>query len=219
MRYLLYILLIVLLQSCSDKDSKRPENQLPEQAATNTSTPDTTSLPPQPIVEKATPDSTFLIIPGLRIGQVRLNQTAEQVSNKLGKPDSGDAAMGKALSYWFSKSKRSHVVAVYFSHSYTDGPEDYLLVRQVRVNSPAFRTPENIGAGNNIATIRRHYTIAPIAYYQVGRQRIYIFDDDAKGIAFEMAVPDSSCIAVTVHKAGEDVTNSYLPMHPDMTRL
>lgn len=219
MRYLFYTLFIVLLQSCSDKDSKRPENQLPEQAATNTPIPDTTSTPPQPIVEKATPDSTFLIIPGLRIGQVSLGQTAEQVSNKLGKPDSGDAAMGKALSYWFGKNRKSHVVAVYFSRSYTDGPEDNLLVQQVRVNSPTFKTPENISAGSSIATIRRHYTIAPIAYYQAGQQRIYIFDDASKGIAFETAVPDSSCIAVTVHKAGEDVTNSYLPMHPDMTRL
>ncbi|MBB6612980.1 hypothetical protein H7F15_18205 [Pontibacter sp. Tf4] len=219
MRYLLCLSLLILLQSCSDKNAKTAENHIPEQATTTVPTPDTATRTTQPIVEKPTPDTTFLILPGQRIGQVSLGQTAEQVSNILGKPDSGDAAMGKALSYWFGKNRKNHVVAVYFSRSYTEGPEDNLLVRQVRVNSSAFKTPESLGAGSPIATIRQHYTIAPIAYYQSGRQRIYIFDDMAKGIAFETAVSDSSCIAVTIHQAGEDVTNSYLPMHPDMTRL
>ncbi|NDK57537.1 hypothetical protein [Pontibacter fetidus] len=219
MRQLFLFLLLLPILACSDNSTKTPENDKP--APVTTTSPDTTNTPTtKTIVEKPNIDPSFLIVPGQRIGQISLGQTAEKINNTLGKADSGDAAMGKALSFWYGKGRhKQNYVAVYFSRNFDGGPED-LLARQIRVNSSSFKTPESIAPGSRIASIRQNYTLKPIAYYSNPmQQQIYIYDDTAKGIAFEIATSDSSCVAITIHQKGENVTNSYLPVHPDMVRL
>ncbi len=147
--------------------------------------------------------------------------TAEELNQALGKPDSGDAAMGKALSFWVSrKSNPREYVAVYTVNNF-DGTGSPAKVQQVQVTSPAFQTSEGISTGVALARIREAFSpLQPLAYYTNDqKQQVYIYDNQAQGIAFEVTVPDSTCTAITVHQKGEDVTQSYLPVHPDLTRL
>ncbi len=167
------------------------------------------------------PDSSYLIVPGERIGQIRLGETAELVNSKLGQPDSGDAAMGKALNFWINPDEKKvrQYVAVYFVRHLEKGQEA-LRTEQVQVTSPAFKTSGSIGTGSNIADIRQKYKLTPLAYYtNTKQQQVYIYDDVARGIAFEVTLPDSTCTAVTIHRKDENVVDTYLPLHPDMIRL
>jgi len=219
MRYLLLLILLLPVISCSDNKTTKTENEKP--VPTSTEVPDTASTAPaKTIVKKPALDSALMIVPGQRIGQISLGQTAEVINNKLGKADSGDAAMGKAMAFWYSKGQhKKNYLAVYFFRNFDGGPED-LLARQIRINSPSFKTTDNISPGSNITRIRRNYSLKPIAYYiNPKQQRIYIFDDVAKGMAFEVSTPDSICVAIAIHQKGEAITNSYLPVHPDLVYI
>ena len=43
-----------------------------------------------------------LVVPGKSIGQTKLKEDAVLVYKKLGRPDAGDAAMGKSLATWYA---------------------------------------------------------------------------------------------------------------------
>ncbi len=162
-----------------------------------------------------------MIVPGQRIGQISLGETAEMVNSKLGQPDSGDAAMGKALTFWINPDEKKvrQYVAVYFVRS-TDGAAEAMRAQQIQVSSPAFKTQHGLGTGSKLSNIRGKYKLQPMAYYTNEKQKqVYIYDDEDQGIAFEVTTPDSLCTAITIHKAGESITDTYLPLHPDMIRL
>jgi hypothetical protein len=213
MNYLLCIVFAFSLFSCQTHDNSTPPETNPDTAAVSDA-----AAPAKP----AAPDSAFLIVPGDRIGQVALNMTSEQLSSTLGRADSGDAAMGKALMFWVSKGSSGprHYLAVYTVNDFK-GEGSQPKVQQVQITSPQFRTANGIGTGMSLPEVRQQFgQLQPIGYYTDSRQQqVYIYDDRAQGIAFEVSVADSVCTAITVHQQGEDVTNIYLPIHPDMTRL
>lgn len=201
------ILSSLCFASCQSKENT-------EEAAVGTAAIEQAPAP-QPV------DSAFLIIPGERIGKVNVGMLSEELAAVLPEPDSTDAAMGKALLYWLSKeSGQQDYLAVYTEADFgSDNPKP--TVKQIQVTSPAFQTPDNIHTGTPLSEIREKYTnLKPLAYYQnEAQQQVYIFDDQAAGIAFEVALPDSTCTAITVHQKGKDMTNAYLPLHPGMTKL
>ncbi|MCC9136485.1 hypothetical protein ACFSKU_06500 [Pontibacter silvestris] len=212
----LYIALAALLSACG---SETAENK----AITSTSSTaptDTTTLETTPA--KDTTDSLYMIVPGESIGQVEIGSTAEQVSNILSKADSGDAAMGKAVSFWLSNSPDTpkHMVAVYSSRSMGTGNIN-LRTRQVLVTSPRFTTPDGISTGSTMGEIRQQYNhLKPVGYYPDKQQkRVYIYDDAAQGITFEITETDSTCAAIAVHEKGESMANGYLPIHLNVTWL
>lgn len=182
---------------------------------------DTTSMAPNPTTPE-TPDSAYLIIPGESIGHVSLGMSSMALHDMMGKPDSGDAAMGKSLQFWVSKESDRHrnYLAVYTVNN-LDGSGSPPEVKQVQVTSPKFQTESGIGTGKTMDQVREQFhNLQPLAYYtNEQKQQVYIFDDQAQGIAFEITIPDSLCKAITVHQKGKDVTETYLPIHPDMTRL
>ncbi len=213
-RNTLSIIFLLVLLSCQSQEANN-------QAAPDPAAQDTIAIAQAP--QPAPLDSAYLIVPGKSIGQIQLNMPARQVNLILGKADSGDAAMGKALSFWLSKQatgQPQHYVAVY---TVTDfgGKKDLPKVQQVQVTSPQFQTAKGIGTGKPLSAIRKHFSnIRPIAYYQNAlQQQVYIYDDQEQGIAFEVALPDSLCTAVTIHPKGENMADIYLPLHPDITRL
>jgi hypothetical protein len=220
MRHLFIAIVTLSFLSCSDGGTRTAETEHPQEATNNTPPADTAHSSPETIVTEPAPDTAFLILPGQRIGQISLGETSEKITSRLGQPDSGDAAMGKALSFWYGeRNRKQHFVAVFFIRGSENGQEN-MFARQIRVNSPSFKTIANVGAGSNISTIRQHHTLQPIAYYlNPQQQRTYIFDDTAAGIAFEITTPDSTCTAITIHQKGENVTNTYLPVYPDLIRL
>lgn len=213
----LYLSLIIIscLVSC--------QSQTQEEATAPPATAPDTATTAAPVPQPSPPDTLYQIIPGQRIGKVYVGQTTEQVIKLLGQPDSGDAAMGKALSFWLSKSAQEprHYLAIYFTRSTANSPQ--MLARQIRVNSPRFTTPEDtLRTGSPLKKIRKqHPQLRPIGFYTHPQQQyqVYIYDAPEAGIAFEVRTTDSTCTAITVHQKGEEMTNTYLPLHPDITWL
>lgn len=212
----LYFILATILFACGSKTEENSAvTNTPSAAPIDTTATETTSA-------QDTPDSLYLIIPGESIGQVQIGATAERVNSILNKPDSGDAAMGKALFFWLSKSANTpnHMVAVYFARNMGVGNEN-LLTRQVLVTSPRFTTSDGISTGSTMAEIRQQYTpLKPLGYYPGKQQeRVYIYDAAEQGIAFEITEADSTCTAIAVHKKGESISSTYLPIHQNVTWL
>ena len=209
MNRILYLLFALALFSCQSNDTA--ETTVPEAETTVTAT------------EPAPPDSAYLIVPGKSIGHVQLGITSNELNSMLGKADSGDAAMGKALMFWLSKddSGEQDYLAVYTAADFSGANEGQHRVEQVQVTSPQFQTQNHISTGKTLGQIRQQFDgLQRLAYYtDSNKQQVYIYDDQAQGIAFEIPLSDSTCTAITVHNKGEDVTETYLPIHPDLVKL
>lgn len=176
----------------------------------------TAALPPEP----QAPDSAHLIVPGERIGPLTLNMPHTAISDAMGEPDSGNAAMGKSLQFWLNQGQPQDYLAVYIVNNF-DGTGSPAKVKQIQVTSPNYKTSNGISTGSTMPAIREQFgSLNPIAYYtNKQNKKVYIFDDQAEGITFEVTPPDSTCVAITVHEKGKDITATYLPIHPDTTRL
>jgi len=216
-QHILYILFLLTLIACNGKEQETEHVSNNIEPAVTTAD---TSVAEKPELARTVVDSAFLIVPGKQVGKVALGMTTEKVISLIGKPDSGDAAMGKALSFWISNSKRRsyHYLAIFSSLSRDEMPQH--VVRQIQVTSPRFHTPANLSTGDPIAAIRSKLSVLPVAYYLTDDQeKVYIFDDAANGIAFEVSAIDSLCTAITVHEPGKTVQQAYLPIHPDLVQL
>jgi len=209
-KYLGLFLVGLSCLSCSEPAAVKTENNQ-------------TVTPSDSIFEPAASQQTaFQIIPGQRIGQVAVGENPEKVFEALGEADAGDAAMGKALSTWYSQdSGQRRELNVYTVTKKTGTPQQTVGVEQVRITSPAYTVAEtDISVGSTLPQIRKHFPQArPIAYVEQEQQKIIVYDAPAQGIAFEIAGPDSSCVGITVHPTGSGAADAYLPIHPNLVRL
>lgn len=162
--------------------------------------------------------NAWLIAPGKSIGQIKLESPAQSLA-VLGKPDGGDAAMMKAWRIWYSRKKdnsidSSHMLAVFTAMR----TQDTQYVKQIRVNSPKFRTSKGVGPGSTIAAIKRAYPdIQRVQTYESANKarRIVVYQDTRQGIAFETANSGSRkpvCSMVVVFDPGESAAG-YLDFH------
>ncbi|GAB2552401.1 putative periplasmic lipoprotein [Rufibacter soli] len=170
-------------------------------------------------------DTAYLIIPGEQIGQLKLGDSPEKVQAALGKPDAGDAAMGKALSSWFSYQKDStilHRVDVFTVREHTGMPDETVGVNQIRITSPRFSLQgHQLQVGSTLANLRPQFPgIRPVAYY-LGeeKKRVYVYDAPTQGIVFEINGSDSICVAISIHAKGQEIKGRYLPVHPNLVNL
>ncbi|MXV49747.1 hypothetical protein GS399_02100 [Pedobacter sp. HMF7647] len=169
----------------------------------------TTSIESGPADDSIPPSRS--IIPGDRIGLTRLNDRADSIVNNLGKPDSGDAAMGKSVSYWFSKP-RKEVTMVYFTTN-MGAPNAVPRAKQVSVTSSFFTTKSKVSTGASLDFIKKKFPLLKIlGEYSDKARKISVYNDPS-GIAFN--VDDSGrCIAITIYEAGKDPSQTYLSIHP-----
>jgi hypothetical protein len=162
--------------------------------------------------------TAWLIVPGKSIGQIKLEAPAQSLA-VLGKPDGGDAAMMKAWRIWYSRKKdksidSSHLVAAFTAMRSADTQ----YVKQVRVNSPRFKTVKGVGAGSSMAAIKKAYpAIALVQTYESANKarRIAVYQDTKAGIAFETSNSRSKkpvCSMVVVFDPGESAAG-YLDFH------
>jgi hypothetical protein len=80
-----------------------------------------------------------MITPGGGIGRVTISENADSTVIVLGKPDSGDAAMGARLMTWYDKhDTSSYQINVYSHRNMGAADENIAHVRAIRVTSPAF---------------------------------------------------------------------------------
>jgi len=162
--------------------------------------------------EKSVPASA-LIIPGKSIGKILLKEDAELVYKQLGKPDSGDAAMGKSLSTWYANHNPKGYQTQIFCSRYMGSPdENTSRVKQIRVTSPFFKTKEGIGAGSTLAQIQTKFKVVKTASY-LNKKLPYDIFDNQNGIAFEIA--GKKCTAVIIYLPGDRGGFTYLPFHAE----
>ena len=125
MKKLFFCFSILLFLNCTDKP-KETENSLKQSEANSPA-----------ILEEITKKDNYSnqIIPGKSLGSIILNQNATAVLDSLGKPGSGDAAMGKAISTW---GKDDTLLTLYTTTQV--GVEDFSRIKAIRSLSKDFKT-------------------------------------------------------------------------------
>jgi hypothetical protein len=173
---------------------------------------------------KPEPKVNLVIIPGQSIGNVSLEQNSEELEF-LGPADLSDAAMGKAWLTWFSTNSKqpSGKTELNVYTTYKDNDLKQKVVRQIRITSPDFKTPEGISVGMSFSEIQK---LSPDLDY-IGNFRnpgksnlVELYDSANIGIAYEIENTGSekTCIAIIVHTKDRNVTEEYVTFHPDLVR-
>ena len=186
----------------STVQSTRPDS-IPQVISTDTAT-----LTPVP--------ANKLIVAGQGIGLTGIGQKSSELGATLGKPDDGDAAMGKSLSTWYSKTNPGYKTQVFSVIQYGEN-EDQPRVKSIRVNNPFFETATGLKAGSTWAAIEKEYPgLLLIGSYKSTAGEVKVFDDIVRGIAFEINEQDT-CVGICVHTREEKGFLQYLPFENNFT--
>ena len=155
------------------------------------------------------------IVPGERVGPVRLGTTRDVVLKRLGKP----AESGSAGGYREDRFRWSPAGAA------GGRPKEPTLVVvsragrvvQVSVSHPACRTREGVSPASTFAAIRQRYPRLTVRDYGMidpagGGYVLIVFDDVKRGLAFTpgtqddegtyLTLPESAPLEVVVHRPG-----------------
>ena len=152
----------------------------------------------EPRSPKDSTSSDQLIVPGQSIGKVRIGDADSIVIARLGKPDSSDAAMGKAWLFWISKNEAHDRTGIFTTRN-MGSDDETAHVSQVFVSAPFFLTAEGVRTGTGLDLIRKAYPSLVQAAKLSGGAVVY--DERARGIAFVIG-GDGSCKAIVVHRPG-----------------
>ncbi|MCK7556578.1 hypothetical protein MKQ70_16760 [Chitinophaga sedimenti] len=169
------------------------------------------SEPDTPIVSRPEMTAETLIVPGESAGMLSLNEDAANAIKLLGKPDSSDAAMGKAVIVWYPASKRGDDLTAVYSERKM-GVDETARIRMIRVTSPAYTTAEGIHTGKSIEDIRQHYRLEAEASFGSHGYTYTIFGT-GQGISFEVNA-DSLLTGIIVHDSARNAKSGSLPFHP-----
>jgi len=165
-------------------------------------------------------DSALLIVPGRSVGKISLAEDMADVGAKLGKPDAGDAAMGKAWGIWYNRGANGGVkneFAIY--SSYRDTSMRVKEVKQIRITSPDFKTRDGVrvGASQSDTKIKFPSLERISAYLNEQKDTVSVYDTKQDGIGFEFLKGKS--IALTVHPMNQPLNATYLTLHPEWKRV
>jgi hypothetical protein len=155
-----------------------------------------TSVPTQSL------DERFLVVAGRSVGEIALGEDMEEVGRKLGRPDAGDAAMGKAWGIWYSDdstAKHRNEIAVY--SSYRDTSMRVKDVKQIRITSNKFKTKDGLATGSTLEDTKQKFPSVKklSAYLNEDKDTVTVYDAQKEGIGFEFLKGKS--ISLTVHPA------------------
>lgn len=151
-----------------------------------------------------------LLQPGRAAGKISIGQNAEDVYKAMGKPDGGDAAMGKAVAYWHQKGEAAdHATSIYTARDTGENP--IARVRQIRVSSTAFKTENGMGVGSSLADIQKAFHVTKSETFKVEGKSYTVYSDPS-GISFEIDA-EGNCVAVIVYTKGAQ-PGSYLSLRP-----
>ncbi len=156
-----------------------------------------------------------LIVPGKSIGKTFIGENMNEVLKRFGKPDDGDAAMGKSMSFWFARHDTSGYQTAVFAFRKMGTPDEKnSRVQQIMVTSPYFKTAELLHTGLSYGQIAKKYVLKKAAAFSKGKYIITIYDTQ-KGISFEFG-PDNLCKSIIVHLPNVSTASTYLSFHPNM---
>lgn len=158
----------------------------------------------------AAPPNAYLVVPGHRIGHTLLGADGKRTLTCLPKPTRNEGAAGNRYYVWNSHAAQGKPHTL-FVHGVTSGlmsvkPADGLTIDTVRVTSPAFATQSGLHVGSTFAQIQRRFP-----HLRSVNSAHTLYDDKARGIAFEFAhrpSASSRVLAVTVHTPGEAATTT-----------
>ncbi len=200
----LYFLVVLCLFSCRQQKTTKETEQ---KANKN-------------IVEKGSdsilPDK--LIIPGKQLGRIKLDQDALPIYKRLGKPDRGDAAMGKALSTWYIQDStlngKTYLLSIFTTRKMGVDPVD--RVKFVRTTLPKYRSKNKLGVGSSLAQIRKHFAVKKRGVFTKNNHTRTLYDTP-DGIAFEI---DSLqlCTGILIHPKEVSATGSYIPFYGNLKK-
>jgi hypothetical protein len=161
-------------------------------------------------------DERFLVVAGRSVGEIALGEDVEEVSRMLGRPNAGDAAMGKAWGIWYSDdstAKHRNEIAVY--SSYRDTSMRIKDVKQIRITSNRFKTKDGLATGSTLEDAKLKFpTIEKLsAYLNEDKDTVTVYDAKKDGIGFEFLKGKS--ISLTVHQVNIPVNGTYLTLHPE----
>ncbi|RBQ02978.1 hypothetical protein [Pedobacter miscanthi] len=162
------------------------------------------------------PNEKFLVVAGRSVGEISIGEDMEQVGKKLGRPNAGDAAMGKAWGIWYSNdstAKHPNEIAVY--SSYRDTSMRIKDVKQIRITSHQFKTKDGLSTGTTLEETKLKFPgIEKLsAYLNEDKDTVTVYDAKKEGIGFEFLKGKS--ISLTVHQANIPVNGTYLTLHPE----
>lgn len=156
-------------------------------------------------------DSSKLIIPGISIGQVHLNERADSIILKLGKPDMSDAAMGKSVSIY--KNKENNTVFKIYYVTNMGAANEAPRAKLFHTNSSFFSTASNISIGSSLETIKKVFPdLKRLAIITIGKDTFQLYDAEKQGITFEMD-KENICKGISLHTAGEQLEPTYLAFY------
>ena len=155
-----------------------------------------------------------LIIPGKSIGQTQINENGAKVFKLLGRPDAGDAAMGKSLSIWYANHDTTSYQTMIFSTRQMGTENEDSKVKQIRITSPWFSTANGIHVSSTLQQIKQHYTVEKSAMVtkKDGKYTIYKTNN---GIAFETNAQEN-CTAIIVYDPTFQPGQTYLPFYDNI---
>lgn len=161
-------------------------------------------------------DAAFLVVPGKSIGEISLGENMTEVGKKLGRPDAGDAAMGKAWGIWYNKDStngQKNELAVY--SSYRDTSMMVKEVKQIRITSAQFKTQSGLTTGGPEADAKSKFPAMELvsSYLNQNKDTVTVYDSRQDGIGFEFLKGKS--ISITVHPVNQSVNRTYLTLHPE----
>lgn len=161
-------------------------------------------------------DERYLVVPGQSVGEISLGENMEIVGKKLGRPDAGDAAMGKAWGIWYSKDSienGKNELAIY--SSYKDTTLTSKDVKQIRITSKQFKTQDGFGTERSFEDTQMKFPgiIKIAAYLNEAKDSIMVYDSKTEGIGFEFV--NGKSISLTVHPKNVSVNGTYLTLHPE----
>jgi hypothetical protein len=154
-----------------------------------------------------------LIVPGLRIGHIRLNASADSLITELRKPRFSDAAMGAQLLIWNAWYKKVKYETATYSHRNMGMADDAVsYIKLIRTSSPRFKTADFLGAGSNLNDLMKRFKLKKYPLPAAGPKGTWLYDDTTAGIGFE-ADTTGKCVAVLVHEKKASLA-LHTNMHP-----
>lgn len=165
-------------------------------------------------------DERYLIVPGISVGEISIGQDIVQVSQKLGRPDAGDAAMGKVWGIWYSKDSSGEIKSEFAVYSsYRDTSMKVRDVKQIRITSNQFKTQDGFGTKRTLTDTQMKFPgIEKIStYLDEHKDSIMIYDSKTEGIGFEFI--NGKSVALTIHAKDQPVNGTYLTLHPEWKQV
>lgn len=217
-QYIIVSVLAIGLFACKQKsqstDSDSTSTAIAKEEADTTKGSDTSAvdMPGDKTVPLAQ-----LIVPGTSLGQTAINETSENVHKKLGKPDGGDAAMGKSVSIWYADhNKKGYATHIYFVTDMGNDPNPRAKV--IRVSSPTFKVKNKLYTGVLLKTAEALYKLKKIGSYKVDGSDRNIYDDEKAGIAFDTD-RSGTITGIAVHEGGKSAITAYMAFFEGVTQI